>query len=160
MNPAFVPPPHGLEDLRARFGAIEVAGGAITEPPGWESRSMHTVADLPLWGPRRLHLNNALEAPLREALGRCQALADGYELVKLGCFAPRMKRVNGDLSVHSWGLAVDLNPDANPLAPARGAPCVKDIPDAWVAIFEEVGFTWGGRFLRPDPMHFQWCSGY
>lgn len=155
-----VKPPHGLGDLITRFGHIEVQTGAIIGPPGWEAHNMHTTITLPIWGPRRCYLNNALEAPLAEALRRCAALGDGYELRTMGCFAPRVKRVNGDLSVHSWGLAIDINASTNPLAPTRGAPCVKDIPDAWVAIFEEVGFTWGGRFLRPDPMHFQWCTGY
>lgn len=119
---------------------------------------MHTVTDLPGW-PRRLYLNNALEAPLRAALAACLALGDGYPIRSLGCFAPRPKRTNGDLSVHSWGLAVDLNAATNPLALVGGA-LVKDVPDSWVACFEAVGFTWGGRFPRPDPMHFQWCSGY
>lgn len=157
----FVPPPNGLEELRHRFGALEVRGGAIIGPAGWESRNMHTVVDLPLWSPRRVYLNNALEAPLREALRRCRELDDGYQLRTLGCFAPRAKRTNPDhLSVHSWGLAVDLNASSNPLSPSRGAPMVRDIPDAWVAAFEAVGFTWGGRFLHPDPMHFQWASGW
>jgi hypothetical protein len=88
-----------------------------------------------------------------------------YVVRTLGCFAPRPKRVNGDLSVHSWGLAVDINPDANPLAAQPGPVAAvgqlgRDIPDAWVQAFEDVGFVWGGRFHRPDPMHFQWVRGY
>ncbi len=157
----FVRPAHGLDELRERFGALVVSGGAIIGPRGWEANNMHTVVDLPLWSPRRVYLNNALEAPLREALRRCRELGDGYQLHTLGCFAPRAKRTNPDhLSVHSWGLAIDLNASTNPLAPSRGAAMVRDIPDAWVATFEEVGFVWGGRFLTPDPMHFQWCTGY
>ena len=39
-------------------------------------------------------------------------------------------------------------------------PLTSDLPSGWVAAFEAEGFTWGGRFSLPDPMHFQWCSGY
>lgn len=163
LESAALSPAHGLDDLRARFGAIEVRGGAIIGPPGWESRNMHTATDLPGWP--RLYLNNAIEAPLRAALAACLALADGYEIRTLGCFAPRCKRVNGDLSVHSWGLAVDINSGSNPLAAAPGPVLPagaygRDLPDAWVACFEAAGWTWGGRFHRADPMHFQWCAGY
>lgn len=165
----WVPPPHGLSGMLATFGVIHVENGQIVSPKNWESASMVSVPDLP-GAPRKLYCNKQIVAPLRMALERCVALGDGYAIHTLGCFAPRAKRVNGDLSVHSWGAAVDINADSNPLAPAAGkvAPVgamlagkvLRDIPEAWVQIFREVGWTWGGLFNRPDPMHFQWCAGY
>lgn len=158
------PPANGYTDLKARFGDIVVdrLRGSVVGPAGWESHNMAMLPALPMW-PRRLYVNRAIVEPLNDALMACQALGDGYVLKTLGCFAPRAKRVNSDLSIHSWGLAVDVNADDNPLAKARG-PVVaagtpgRTLPDAWVACWEQVGWVWGGRFPTPDPMHFQWAE--
>lgn len=152
-------PPHGLLAIRAVFGDITVEGGQVVAPRTWEAVNMVLVNDLPLVG-HKLYVHRLIADPLRAALQACADLQDGYQIRTIGCFNPRPKRVSGDLSVHSWGAAVDVNADTNPLAPAAGAPVVKDIPDAWIAAFKAAGFTWGGDFHRPDPMHFQFCSGY
>jgi hypothetical protein len=152
-------PPVGIDAIRAAFGDIQVANGQVIAPSGWESNNMIIVSDLPLIG-RRLYVNKNIADPLRAALAACEALGDGYVLRTIGCFAPRPKRVNGDLSIHSWGAAVDINSDTNPLTPVGGI-MVCDIPTAWIAAFKDQGFTWGGEFSgRKDPMHFQFCSGY
>lgn len=116
---------------------------------------MKIVSDLPGVG-RRVYLNRAIEAPLRLALQRCIDRHDGYVIRTLGCFAPRASRSDANrLSTHSWGIAVDINADTNPMR----SPMVRDIPDAWVAAFEACGWTWGGRWKTPDPMHFQFARG-
>lgn len=71
-----------------------------------------------------------------------------------GCHQYRRARGLGKLSTHSWGISVDLNVRDNPL----GAEPKMD--PRLVAIFEDVGFLWGGRWSRPDGMHFQWARGY
>ena len=73
-----------------------------------------------------------------------------------GCYAHRLVRGSRKtLSLHAYGAAIDLDPDHNGLGcpPARAA-----MPGAVVALFEAEGWTWGGRFSRPDPMHFQATS--
>jgi hypothetical protein len=50
---------------------------------------------------------------------------------------------------HAWGSAIDLNASANP----QGLPPHQD--RRLVSIFERWGFTWGGRWLVPDGMHFE-----
>jgi len=57
------------------------------------------------------------------------------------------------LSMHSWGIAIDINPARNALGTAG------TMPDWYVKIWEDRGWTWGGRFSRKDPMHFQFASG-
>jgi hypothetical protein len=59
------------------------------------------------------------------------------------------------ISLHAFIAAWDFNPETNKLGnKGRMHPRV-------VEIFEDFGFTWGGRFKnRPDPMHFQGASGY
>jgi hypothetical protein len=153
-----VPPPHGLTQLKIAFGDIQVRGGQVVAPRDWESDNMIMVFDLPGVPVRRLYVNKHVGPSLREALAACVALNDGYKIRTIGCFAPRVKRVNGELSVHSWGAAIDINADTNPLS--LDGVLRRDIPDAWVAEFEKRGWTWGGRFKKPDSMHFQYISGY
>ncbi|WP_083681215.1 M15 family metallopeptidase [Archangium sp. Cb G35] len=67
---------------------------------------------------------------------------------------PLLSRHDGlgrGFTVHSWGIAFDIN--ANP-RPVRVHPGL-------VKHFKRWRFTWGGDFKRNvDPMHFQYASGY
>lgn len=60
------------------------------------------------------------------------------------------------LSMHSFGCAIDLDPEHNPMGrPWMAGKAMIDM--AVVAIFEAEGWTWGGRWTgtAPDCMHFQ-----
>jgi hypothetical protein len=69
-----------------------------------------------------------------------------------GCFARRY--TNRDphqaISHHTWGVAVDINVPQNPF----GAPPHQD--PRLVRVFEHWGFIWGGTFIVPDGMHFEY----
>jgi len=74
-----------------------------------------------------------------------------------GCYHPRMVRAigstsGGNLSVHSWGGALDFNVSTNCLG------CTPTLNCEIVQIFRELGFAWGGNFLTPDGMHFEWVG--
>ncbi len=72
-----------------------------------------------------------------------------------GIYNPRRKRDSAWPSTHHWGIAIDLEAATYPLGSK------KRMPDRVIEIFEAAGFTYGGNFRRrPDPMHFQLCSGY
>jgi len=61
----------------------------------------------------------------------------------------RGKRVPSN---HSWGLAIDIDATQYPMGTRRNPP-------AWiVSLFEAHGFEWGGRWKRPDPMHFEFTG--
>lgn len=72
-----------------------------------------------------------------------------------GSFNFRPIRGRTNLSTHGYGCSLDMNPAANQLG-AQGS-----MPPWVVKVFEDEGWTWGGKFKkRPDFMHFQACSGY
>ena len=56
------------------------------------------------------------------------------------------------LSRHAWGVAVDLNADDNP----HGARSRQD--RRLVETFADHGFTYGGFWLVPDAMHFEYVG--
>lgn len=66
-----------------------------------------------------------------------------------GCFNVRTKKGGTTLSLHSWGLAVDIN------AAWNGFGRVPTISPELVACFTDAGWEWGGRWKKPDGMHFQ-----
>lgn len=79
-----------------------------------------------------------------------------YEIRMIGGFMPRHKLWNPkkSLSIHSYGLAIDINWDTNPVGK------VGDLPDYVVDLFEKRGWTWGGRWKNPlDPMHLEYFNG-
>jgi hypothetical protein len=161
-------PPHGEADVRATFGDIRLSriNGelAVVSPPQWEDRCMIRAYDLPGFDGRKLYVNRLIEEPLRAALTGAVTRRPDYKIRTLGCFCPRLSRTTSRLSTHSWGIAVDLNADANPLQHLLNLtdPIKTDIPLEWIEEFQRCGFTWGGAFrgLSKDPMHFQFCQNY
>ena len=149
--------PQALEKaLLGEFAArpTPAPGGWITVDPAFVARHIVT-APVPILG--RVTCNRALIAPLRGALAEVvrrglARLVDPGDYA--GCYAARV--IPGDpgpsLAHHAWGSAIDLNARANP----QGLPPHQD--PRLVAIFERWGFTWGGRWLVPDGMHFELLS--
>ncbi len=155
-----IKPPHGLDEIKKLFGDVVVAKvdgqNQIISPRYWEERNCIVARDLPGYG-RPLYVNRLIEEPLRAALSACAVVCPHYKVRTMGCFNPRPKRVDPKaLSLHAWAAAVDINADTNPMK----KPLTTDLPEEFVREFERYGFTWGGHFPTPDPMHFQWASGF
>lgn len=77
----------------------------------------------------------------------------GYAFRIVGTYNWRPKSTGGELSLHSFGISIDINPDTNPYhdSPAH------DIPPAVADIFKRNGFGWGGDWKgAKDWMHFQY----
>jgi hypothetical protein len=106
---------------------------------------------VPLLG--SVHCHRKLIPMLRAAMSELRRKGLG-SLVKdyAGCYSARSVRDDPAyrLSHHSWGAAVDINVGDNPL----GAPPHQD--PRLVRIMAKHGFTWGGKWIRPDGMHFEW----
>ncbi|HLL54180.1 MAG TPA: M15 family metallopeptidase [Myxococcaceae bacterium] len=142
------PPPVGYKQLVDRFGK-----------PGTNI----VTAKLPL-GPGGKEVNVQLHAKMVPIMKSVLAEAKDKGLLKHitkfdgMAVEPRLKRrpdgtplVPHQYSVHSWGVAFDIN------ANAKGG----HVDKALVDFMKSKGFTWGGDFKKNyDPMHFQYASGY
>lgn len=72
-----------------------------------------------------------------------------------GSYNFRLQRgSDSKISLHSWGLAADFDTLNLPLGSD------KDMHPGVVQVFESIGFTYGGRWMRPDPQHIQFCTNY
>lgn len=71
-----------------------------------------------------------------------------------GAYNFRLMRGLNALSIHSWGAAIDLAPELNPMGVGYGNK-PNMMPLSAVQIFKDEGWTWLGLCHRPDAMHFQ-----
>ena len=132
---AYKPPPTGERDF--------------VQDPVWQSANLVT-RDMPILGQMRCHraVADAIEGALAEVeAANLAAMLDPAGFV--GCWNPRLVVADGDVSHHAWGVALDVNYDANP----TGQESIQD--PRLVEIFDSWGLTWGGEWLVRDPAHFE-----
>ena len=153
-------PQSHVKELLGEFWVVRAGGGTVRIDPAWK-RAHIVVKTLPLVGQIRCHMivATAAAAALQElqdaGLG---SLVDGSDSrLHGGCFSARETRslvgtAGHNLSRHTWGGAIDINPSANPYGgPSHMDPRV-------ITVFRRQGFVWGGSFLVPDPMHFEFVG--
>ena len=140
-----------VADAVGSFSYRYYEDGTVEPDPGWAAANLRTEA-VPILGNVTCH--RVMLPQLRAAL---QELVDSGlgDLVDPGdfggCYAPRF--IAGDpgkgLSLHTWGIAVDLNVQGN----LRGT--TGEIDRRVVEVFKRWGFAWGGDWSYTDPMHFE-----
>lgn len=115
------------------------------------------LAEIPIRARCNLKIRADLIAALTDVY--LAGLAGAFDLGNTntygGCFNARFNRLSaaiGSLSRHSWGGALDANTVTN----AQGA--VPTMNCGVVRIFRKHNFAWGGNFLTPDGMHFEWVG--
>jgi hypothetical protein len=155
--PDYPPVPEGLDEIVEVFGRftfVENSHALVTPDETWVAQSIKTIARLPVLNqPLDCHIK--IEIPLMNAMTEILAAKLGKEIRSCeGCYWPRHKMhdTTRELSVHSWGIAVDLNASTN-MPGTKG-----DMHRRIVEILARHGFYWGGNF--GDPMHFQYAHGY
>ena len=100
--------------------------------------------------PKRLYCNKDIVAPLTQAFTNLISTGEVSELKTFdGCFNIRKKRGLSSMSLHSWGIAIDVNAAWNQLN------MVPTLTPGFVKCFTDAGFEWGGTWTRKDGMHFQ-----
>lgn len=103
--------------------------------------------------PKRLYCNRDIVAPLSQAFHNLINRGFVNELKTFdGCFNIRKQRGAQSQSLHSWGVAIDVN------AAWNGLGKVPVLSTGFVACFTDAGFDWGGTWKRLDGMHFQLSS--
>lgn len=100
--------------------------------------------------PKRIYCNRDMVKPLTQAF---RNLIDRGLVGELktwdGCFNIRKKRGAKSASLHSWGVAIDVN------AAWNGFGKAPTMSPEFVKCFTDAGFDWGGLWRLRDGMHFQ-----
>jgi len=157
--------PYGLEQIRATFGDIfQYVLPDHTLDLRWQTDFLARIAlpfALPLsWDKSRtmtqLTCHKSMAGLFTDVFGHLQTSGLQKTITSFGgCFSFRPQRTDTKLSAHSWGIAIDLNPEPN----AQGTS--GNMHPAVVGAFRDSGFKWGGDWQgrARDPMHFQFCTG-
>jgi hypothetical protein len=100
--------------------------------------------------PQKIYCNKDMLVPLSKAFFNLieQGIQDELKTWD-GCFNIRKKRGLTSMSLHSWGIAIDVN------AAWNGLNMKPTLSHKFVKCFTDAGFEWGGNWQRLDGMHFQ-----
>lgn len=148
--------------LKASLGEFAIRRGrtTVSADPRWVGANI-VRESLPLIGTFSCH--RVVMADLRAALAEVESAGLGGLIDRNdsrrygGCYGVRELRTytgssGRNLSRHSWGGAIDLNPSTN------GFGATPRMDPRIVEIFRRHGFAWGGTFAIPDGMHFEWVG--
>lgn len=162
----------GMARTKALLGEFTYrvnSNGSVSQDDAWVTASLPAGRVL-LSGviPISARCHNIVEPALRAALAEVAAAGLGGTInvgdanTYGGCHVARFNRLTPDsslgfLSRHSWGMALDTNTQGS----CQG--CVPDFSRTvagctTVQIFRKNGFAWGGNFLTPDGMHFEYVG--
>jgi hypothetical protein len=148
--------------LLGEFAYRVNADGSVSQDSAWTSAKLPPGAQLlNSQIPIRARCHVDVVADLRAALADVAAAGLGRYIDVAnantygGCHNARFNRISaefGFLSRHSWAMALDINT----VTDCQG--CVPKMNCDVVRIFRRHNFAWGGNFLRPDGMHFEWVG--
>jgi hypothetical protein len=146
------------------------ANGSISQDAAWLAANLppgRVLISISIPVLARCH--NVVEPLLRQALDEiaAQGLSSTIDVVNAntfgGCHQARFNRLTPDsslgfLSRHSWGMAFDTNTVGS--CQGCAPPDFATLPGGCraVQIFRKYGFAWGGNFLTPDGMHFEYVG--
>ena len=155
-------PPVGSIEIKALYGdPFSLMRDDGTPSPLWEMRMVKVPLPGPLplgWQPditvKTARVNQVIAAELERVL-RTLRSCGAWEHIETfdGGYTWRAQRGSGKLSMHAYGGAVDFN------AAENGLGMKPMMHSSVVDVFEGHGWAWGGRWKRPDGMHFQYGSG-
>lgn len=121
--------------------------------PGWPACQTDKLLTITLANGVRLTVRREISTLVRLLLN--EALRRGYVIRRADSGGFNCRAITGTLipSNHSWGLAVDLNWQLNPMGTHQ-----TNMPTWLVSLMWEFGFYWGGWYASPDPMHYEYVG--
>lgn len=144
-------------------------GNPMEDPKGFQADWM-IFWNVPMWIdthipalPNRLYLNKDLIPVIEETFNRLISIGAYKEIHTFdGLFNIRYIRGSKTrLSIHSWGLAIDLNASNNPLGLTKQQAIAKGLcpfSNLFDEVWKDAGWTPGINWKRPDGMHFEFTS--
>lgn len=110
--------------------------------------------------------NNRAAESLKNVMNEIVPLANSRKDIG-GCLYPSSGTYNyrviagtGQLSPHSYGIAIDLARDRRDywkwVSPEEGSKRIVSYPKDMVEIFEKNNFVWGGKWSHFDTLHFEY----
>jgi hypothetical protein len=160
---AGIPPrPSGYAALVARFGQ-PCNASANAARSYWPSQSARNVPGYITYNP---YIDLDVSYNIRNHIA-----ADGKDnAVDYGVYGYNCRYIDGTTSwsTHAFGAAIDTNSARNPLGQptwngvgSDGVPYKSYLPKIWKGAYPGHNFYWGKSFsTTPDPMHFQYVTGY
>lgn len=148
--------PRGMGDIERIVGPVPIVGETMAgEPiidPVWTKQN---IVEAHLCK-HRVWVHRLLKGDIREVSFCIQNEKLSSEIRRVDSLCVRWVRgYPGVLSWHAVGLALDVNPDENPLGARTCA-----IHPRIVEIFKAHGFIHGADWVhRPDPMEFRFVRG-
>ena len=148
--------PHSRNELKRIFGDPLIEGfwktyGAFCEMP----KELDYIFTYKYKGKPGFWCHRGIILPLKRAFNIIVETDNRYLIKSFGgCYNLRNIRGGSKLSMHSWGIAIDLNVSENRLGSVGEFHKRPEL----IKIFEKEGFTWGGNFSRLDPMHFEYTK--
>jgi hypothetical protein len=143
-------------------------GNPVTDKARFEKNNMvvwNCQVEFPELPFKRMYVNAYILPKLQITFKALQKVDLLYEIKTFGgCWMVRPIRGYANiLSIHSWGIAVDLNVENNPLGWSRDK-CIKmglnPFSAAFFEVWRQTGWTCGIDFKRPDGMHFEWTKEF
>lgn len=163
----------GMARTKALLGEFAYrvnANGSVSQDDGWVAASLPSGRVLLNNSiPITARCHNVIEPALRAALTEIAAQGLGATIDVAnsnsygGCHLARFNRLTPDstvgfLSRHSWGMAFDTNTVGSCQGCAPPDFATRPGGCSAVQIFRKHGFAWGGNFLTPDGMHFEYVG--
>lgn len=153
--------------MNAYYGNPD-ANGDGSPDPAWEGANLvRFVPPYPMvlaWAPETpvsfIRCHKSAAPSLHRVLSRIGSIYGSDEALRAarmhlygGAYQFRLMRGAHQLSIHSWGAAIDLDPERN--AFGRHYDPATMMPRAVIDAFASEGWVWGGMWSTPDAMHFQ-----
>jgi hypothetical protein len=157
--------------MNAFYGNPDADHNGVVDPK-WEAENIVGVVPpyrmVLAWAPaqavKTIRIHKRCAESLSRVLAGIEAHYGSQEAIERarmhlygGGFNFRLKRGGSTLSNHSWGSAIDLDPEHNGFG-RRWSEGMGMMPRDVVDLFRAEGWTWGGLWNTADAMHFQACS--